>query len=297
MPMIPNHSLYIVSKGRWDTRLTSKALDRMGVSYFIVVEAQEREQYAAAVNPALATVLTLDPVYQRDYDTLDDLGDSKSKGPGPARNFVWDHAGASGAPAHWVLDDNIQAFYRLNRNTKIKAMDGAFFRAMEDFCGRYQNVAMAGPNYESFVLRRDERPPFITNTRIYSCNLIRNDLPFRWRGRYNEDTILSLDMLKAGWCTIQFNAFLQNKVATQRLQGGNTDEFYAIEGTLPKSRMQVAAHPDVSRLVWKFNRWHHHVDYRRFKANRLIKVPGLAIPEGVNNYGMKLVTLQEAAAS
>lgn len=291
--MLPSFPLYIVSKGRWqkDRRLTSRALERIGVPHFVVVEAQERDEYVAVVDPTLVTVLTLDPTYQRDYETCDDLGDSKSKGPGPARNFVWDHATASGAAWHWVMDDNIQALYRLHQNAKIMVLDGAAFRAMEDFCLRYENVAMAGPNYEHFALRWAKKSPFQLNTRIYSCNLIRNDVPFRWRGRYNEDTILSLDMLKAGWCTVLFNAFLINKVATQRIEGGNTDEFYAREGTLAKSRMQVAVHPDVSRLVWRWNRWHHHVDYRPFKKNRLIRKPGVVIPSEPNEYGMKLVRL------
>lgn len=287
--MQPNCPIYIVSKGRWDTRLTSKALERMGVPYFIVVESQEHDQYAAVIDPA--KILILDPAYQRDYDTCDDLGDSKGKGPGPARNFVWDHALARGHAWHWVVDDNIRAFYRLNQNKRIQVLDGVCFRAMEDFADRYTNVAMAGPAYRFFIEPKRPRPPLILNTRIYSCNLIRNDVPFRWRGRYNEDTILSLDMLKAGWCTVQFNAFLQDKITTQAMRGGNTDEFYAREGTLAKSRMQVAVHPDVSRLVWKFNRWHHHVDYRRFRKNKLIRKPDAVIPEGVNEYGMRLVRL------
>jgi hypothetical protein len=162
---------------------------------------------------------------------------------------------------------------------------------MEDFCERYRNVAMAGPNYEMFVPRKEKRARLILNTRIYSCNLIRNDVPFRWRGRYNEDTILSLDMLKAGWCTVQFNAFIQKKVATQKVKGGNTAEFYAKEGTYPKSLMQVKVHPDVSRLTWRFGRWHHYVDYRPFKKNRLVRKEGVEIPQGVNNYGMKLVAV------
>ena len=44
------------------------------------------------------------------------------------------------------------------------------------------------------------------HSRIYSCNLIRTDIPYRWRGRYNEDTILSLDILRGGHCTLLFNA-------------------------------------------------------------------------------------------
>jgi len=131
---------------------------------------------------------------------------------------------------------------------------------------------MAGPNYEMFVCRREPVPAIVFNTRIYSCNLILNAAPFRWRGRYNEDTILSLDMLSAGWCTVQFNAFLQNKLVTQRVKGGNTDEFYAKEGTSPKSQMLVDVYPQHARLMWRFNRHHHYVDYRPFRGNKLKRV-------------------------
>jgi len=95
-------------------------------------------------------------------------------------------------------------------------------------------------------------------------------------------------MLKAGWCTIEFNAFLQDKTTTQAFRGGNTDAFYTHEGTLAKSQMQVALHPDVSRLVWRFGRWHHHVDYRRFRKNMLRRRAGLAISPGADEYGMTL---------
>ena len=256
----------------------------MGVAHYIVVEAAEYEAYAGRVD-ASATLIVLDPAYQRDYDTCDALGDSKSKGPGPARNFVWDHALAAGASWHWVMDDNISHFDRLNRNRKIAVSDGTIFRCMEDFVERYDNLAMAGPNYWYFAKRKQRLPPFITNTRVYSCNLMRNSVPYRWRGRYNEDTDLSLRMLKDGWCTILFNAFLQYKLPTQTIGGGNTAEFYAKEGTLPKSRMQVSLHPDVSRLVWRFGRWHHYVDYSGFQQ-RLRRRKDLEISAGVNEYGM-----------
>jgi hypothetical protein len=107
-------------------------------------------------------------------------------------------------------------------------------------------------------------------------------------------------MLKGGWCTVQFYAFLQEKCVTQALQGGNTAEFYHAEGTvkdgkayadngtLAKSQMQVKVHPDISKLVWKFQRWHHHVDYTVFKKLKLIRKPDLVVSDEVNNYGMKL---------
>jgi len=95
-------------------------------------------------------------------------------------------------------------------------------------------------------------------------------------------------MLKAGWCTVQFNAFLQYKMPTQTVRGGNLDDFYAKEGTLPKSRMLVQEHPDVATLVWKFGRYHHHVDYRRFRILRLIPKADAPRLTGVNDYGMAL---------
>jgi len=48
-------------------------------------------------------------------------------------------------------------------------------------------------------------------------------------------------------------------------------------------------HPDVTKIIWKWNRWQHQIDYRPFKKNRLVKKKGVEIPQGVNNYGMKLV--------
>jgi len=270
----PRFPLYIPSKGRADSRLTSRALTEQGVRHFLVVEPQEVETYRRAAAGSLATVLPMDLSYKARYELCDELGMSRSTGPGPARNFIWDHAMSEGHAWHWVMDDNIQRFYRLHNNRKIQVLSPLFWRAMEDFVLRYDNIAMAGPQYEMFAPARSRLPPFVCNTRIYSCNLIRNDVPFRWRGRYNEDTILSLDMLKVGWCTVQFNAFLQKKRQTQEKGGGNTAEFYAHEGTAPKSEMLKAVHPDVTRLVWRFNRHHHYVDYRPFKGRPLRRRTG-----------------------
>lgn len=287
----PQFPLYIPTKGRSDSRLTVKALEQMQVPYRVVVEEQEYTEYARVIDKK--NILVLDKTYQKNYDTCDDLGLSKSVGPGAARNFIWDHSISEGHKWHWVMDDNIKCFRRWHKNKRIKIYDGVMWRVMEDFCLRYKNVAMAGPNYTFFVIDKwgDRYGPFTVNTRIYSCNLIRNDVPFRWRGRYNEDTDLSLQMLKAGWCTIQFNIFLQEKARTQTIKGGNTEEFYAKEGTIPKSQMQQKLHPDVSRVTWRYGRWHHYVNYNKFKReNHLILRDDIDIPKGTNDYGLKLKT-------
>lgn len=280
--------IYIVSKGRWDSRYTSKLLERMGVPYFIIVEEQEYENYCAAIDRQ--KVLILDKEYQRTYDTYDDLGETKSKGPGAARNFAWDHSIQNGYTYHWVMDDNIRAFYRTNHNMRNYIYDPIIFTIMEDFVLRYQNIAIAGPNYFKFAVDNSSRmKPFILNTRIYSCNFIRNDIPYRWRGRYNEDTDLSLRVLKDGWCTVQFNAILQDKITTQKVRGGNNADFYQKEGTLPKSQLLAKMHPDVCKVVWKFHRWHHEVNYKPFRNNKLIRRPDIEVPEGIDNYGLVFI--------
>ena len=161
--MNPDYPVYIVSKGRWESRLTSKALEEMQVPYKIVVEAQEYDQYCSVIDPK--KVIILPQRYLHGYNTCDSLGQTKSVGPGAARNFVWDHAIETGAKRHWVLDDNFDAFHRLNRNIKAEVTSGTIFKAAEDFVDRYTNVPIAGFNYYSFCKSTDAVPPLVLNTR------------------------------------------------------------------------------------------------------------------------------------
>ncbi len=292
----PKYPVYIVSKGRADSRLTSKSLERMNVPYYIAIEPQDYKDYSAVIDPKKILVLP-----------FSNHGD----GPGRARNWCWDHSISIGAEKHWVLDDNIADFYRLHKNQRIRVESGAIFRAAEDFIDRFENVPISGFQYRFFIAPNSYYPPFVKNTRIYSCLLIANDCKHRWRGRYNEDTDICLRVLKDGDCTIQFNAFLQGKAATQTLKGGNTDEFYHreskdgnidktkwrdgklnAEGTINKSKMLYDLHPDVTTIVWKYGRWHHFVDYTPFKKIELRYKKDFDINnlEKINNYGMKYVT-------
>tara|TARA_Y100000294_G_C8450542_1_gene294517 strand:- start:21 stop:833 length:813 start_codon:yes stop_codon:yes gene_type:complete len=262
----------------------------MGVPFYMVVEAHEKDEYLNIVDDG--QILILPQKYLDDYDTFW-IDDDARKGPGAARNFVWDHSIENGYEWHWVMDDNLESFERLNDNMKVKCTDGTPLYVCEDYVLRYTNIAQAGLNYAIFCPASDSRPPVKINTRIYSCLLIRNDVPYRWRGRYNEDTDLSLRMMKDGWCTVQFNQFLIGKRATQSMRGGNSAEFYDEEGTKNKSQMLADMHPDVARVIWKWNRWHHHVDYKPFKKNILIKKKNLDIKKGINNYGLVLKNISE----
>src|SRR5262245_38621581 len=155
--MNPRYPIYVISKGRWERRLTSNALERMHVSYRIVIEPQEFQHYVAVIDPL--KILTL---------PFSNLG----QGSTPARNWVWEHAIAEGHARHWILDDNLAGFCRLQQRERIRIDDGVAFRACEDFVDRYENVPMAGMNYRFFgstgFVQYPCHSPFYLNTRVYS---------------------------------------------------------------------------------------------------------------------------------
>lgn len=285
--------IYIPSKGRWqhERRLTIRALDAMKQDFRVIVEEQEHQHYAREIGAE--RVLILPPEYKRDYDTFWPRPAPNVTGSGAARNFAWDHSISQGHEWHWIIDDNIDGWGRLQFNRKYKVISPVVFRAVEDFATRYENVAMASHQYHFFLPRKYYWPRFTSQSKCYSSILIRNDVPFRWRGLYNEDVDLCLRVLKANWCTLTVNVFNSFKVATQTIKGGNTDELYR-KGTADKSRMLAEMHPDVAQLCDKFGRDHHYVNWGRFKSTHLRLRPDVQIPDGDFEYGLKLVDVPEA---
>jgi hypothetical protein len=91
------------------------------------------------------------------------------------------------------------------------------------------------------------------------------------------------------------------------MKGGNSEMFYEAEGsadlknlrnknynpagTIKKTLNLEKIYPDVAKSVFKFNRWHHQVDYSRYKDNVLVLKKRRKINEAANNYGMELVNM------
>lgn len=270
--MNPRFPVYIISKGRWQRRQTVRTLESMSVPFRIVIEPQEYAEYSAVIDPSKILVLP-----------FSNLG----QGSIPARNWVWEHSISEGHTWHWILDDNIESVERFNNNTKVKCQTGTPFYIIEDFVLRYENIAQAGMNYAIFCPDKEARPALRFNIRVYSCILIRNDVPYRWRGRYNEDTDLSIRMLKDGWVTVLFNAFLIGKRATMTQGGGNAGIYSETDNRFEFAKSLQDQHPDIVSITKKFGRWHHQVNYKPFKYNRLIRKADFSA-SGINNYGLVL---------
>ena len=128
--MNPRFPIYIISKGRWESRLTSKALESMKVPYHIIVEESEYDKYCNVIDED--KILIKPKKYDDEYDTFYNDDDPR-KGSGTARNFAWDDSIKKGFSWHWVMDDNLDAFHRMNKNIKAEVTSGTIFKCMEDF--------------------------------------------------------------------------------------------------------------------------------------------------------------------
>lgn len=273
------YPIYIPTKGRFDTRKTVRALLEMKADFRVVIEPQEVSVYRTILDESQILVLPFSK--PNDHSQLVNT-----------RNWIKEHSISEGHKRHWQFDDNIKAFYRMNNNRRNKVLSPVIFRCVEDFVDRYTNVAMAGLNYMNYAIP-DGRPPYFLNSRVYSMSLVNNELPYKWRGIYNDDTDICLRMLKDGYCTINFNAFSGDKDATMVTKGGNTPIYTT--GDLRSAFVDslVEQHPDVVRKVWRFDRWHHEVNYKPFAKNRLIKRGDIELSQETNNYGMVLIATEE----
>ena len=81
----PRYPIYIISKGRHESRLTAKALEKIGINYRIVIEPQEFDLYASVIDEKKILVLP-----------FSNLG----QGSIPARNWVWEHSISEGHKRH-----------------------------------------------------------------------------------------------------------------------------------------------------------------------------------------------------
>ena len=184
------------------------------------------------------------------------------------------------------MDDNLSGFHRLHHNNKLPVLSGVYFNMIEDFMDKYHNLYITGLGYSSDNPEIDKsRKSVITNSKVYSCILIRNDLDQvldeKWRGKYNEDVDLVLRVLKKGLPTVGFQSFTCKKEKTGGMTGGNTEiykgsEKNKFEGFQKKLDSLIEQHPDVVTQTNERhidNRPHHKVVYKQFKDNKLILLP------------------------
>lgn len=276
--ILPRYPIYVPSKGRFASGYTANFLVKDQVPFYLVIEQQEFNEYADRFGKERLLVLP----FQNPGSVI------------PARNWIKQHATENGFLRHWQLDDNMTAVYRRFKGKRIRCDSGAAFAAVEDFVDRYENVAIAGMNYRMFVPDNSIQPPFYLNHRVYSCSLVLNSIPHQWRGRYNEDTDICLQVLADNWCTVLTNVFIVEKKATMIVKGGNSAQLYKGDERLKMARSLQRLWPHVVTTERRFRRPQHVVrdQWRRFDTQLKLKA-GLSIDDKPNEYGFTLKAIAE----
>lgn len=248
------YPIYIVSKGRYENPITAKAFIKDKIDFKIAVEPQEYDSYCNKLGEKYVVKLPFSNLGLGSY---------------PARNYCWEDSKKNGYKKHFLFDDNIYGFNRFNKGLRVRCHSYLALKTLEDFDAKFTNIAISGYNYDGFVTRETKKP-FTINTHVYSGMLINNEIPYRWRLKYNEDVDLCLQALHNGWNTILLNAFLINKVSTtQKLKGGNQDELYKNNDLGKKALKSYSLQkvwPQYVKVVVRFGRPHHQISWgKHFK--------------------------------
>jgi hypothetical protein len=253
-----NFPIYIISKGRAYNPLTAKNFENAGLNYFIAVEPQEEQEYINALGKDRVLVLPFSNLGLGSY---------------PARNFCWEHAKVNRYKYHWLFDDNIQYFCKWinGKRKKIDNIKSALLFVEQNAIKT--DVDISGFEEPNFVVKPPKKP-FKYNCHVYSAMLIKNNIPFRWRLKYNEDVDLCLQVLHSGGSTSSCVYYMADKVSTAaKMKGGNQTELYKNNDpkkNLLKAKMLEAVWPQYAKTVIRFNRHHHLVDWRVFKKKTIL---------------------------
>jgi hypothetical protein len=247
------YPVYIISKGRHDCALTAINFEKAGIDYLIAVEPQEYELYCNSLG--VHRVLKL---------PFANLG----LGSYPARNYCWEHAKALRYKYHFLFDDNIQNFAKWINGKRKKWNEIKTALIYVEQHANKTNVDITGFEEPNFVVKVP-KVPFKFNCHVYSALLIKNDLPYRWRLKYNEDVDLCLQVLHNGGSTSSCIYYMADKVSTaQKMKGGNQTELYKgndPKKNLLKAKMLEAVWPQYAKTVIRFGRHHHLINWKVFK--------------------------------
>jgi len=250
----PRYPIYIPSKGRVKRPQTFQMLEREGIEFHAVVEPQDVDRYASWVGEDRLVVLPDDDA-----------------GLPTTRTRIKAHALQEGWERHWQIDDDIVELLRHYKGGRFRCHAGTALSDAEDFTDRYTNIALTGIRAQNFG--RFISSPFQLNNNVYAVNLIRSDLPYKWRVSGIEDLDFALQVLSGGWCTVTFNVYQFSTPTTASERGGLTD-LYA-DGGKERAALELQRRwPSLVKLQERHGEVRYHMGprvWRRFDRPLVLK--------------------------
>jgi hypothetical protein len=207
-------------------------------------------------------------------------------------NFLLSFSRAMGEKKFWTMDDDIigiamkahkgddlmkngevydkNNFYRCSKIVEDYGFNYKnFMKSLEDVSDKARNPGFV--SLEKFGLVFALPIFWKLGTRAYSYYLTDNSSQCNHLGALNNDVTTSLEMSKRGYVQMMFEGICYNSLPTQ--QGGGLTEQYKRFGTLEKGKRLVKSEPSCARIVERYSRVHHIVDYNYYNTQRLVGKP------------------------
>lgn len=265
----PLNTIYIISKGRPHCR-TAETLTKMEYpgEWFIVCGNNDETIPQYQERWGKDRVLIFDWYQEVQHsDLLDNFGVEKmSSGAVPVRNATQRISTQRGELRHWQFDDDYNGFYSIIREAgqpKHLRLSGEKFQQQLRWIAQFGHNARL--SNAGFAVGAETRPEtvFKTARRVFNAHNMPSDpeLFTRWRGRMNDDLINAIETLRMGKREMSFKFMHMIMQETQSENGGNTD-IYVAHGTVRKTAYAVLIDPRNVRLIIKYGRYHHKVNWK-----------------------------------
>ena len=261
------NTIYIISKGRpqCKTARTLKKINYPG-KWYIVCGTNDDTVDEYMKNWGEEKIILFDWENEvKESDLLDNFGvENMPSGAVPVRNATRKISEKLGELRHWQLDDDYTHFRIFDRvkNGFVKCTG----QSLEESLYKVAKFAFKCSLPNSGVSLSHETHPKNSlkyARRVFNAhNMPSNeDLFQNWRGRMNDDLVNAIEVYNSGSVEFSFKYVSITPMPTQSEQGGLTD-IYESEGTVRKTAYAILMAPHATRLIIKFGRYHHKVNWR-----------------------------------
>ena len=257
------YPISILSFGRYNQNKTSKYLLKCKIKHYIFVEECEYDlymnNYYNKLNEEDKYLVNIINTH-KDFHLLN-LGGS------PVRNFILDYWLKEGYDRVWMLDDNINCYNRLNKGIKNKIYSHLIFSSIENYINVYDDVGVCSHNLNCDVKSGNSRSVLVINGKHYSSLLLLTNKQFRFKHKYNEDVLISIDYVNSGKINFCFNHILFDKNTSGKDSGGNTNTIYK-NGSQEGYRLKYEYLYDELKKMYNYGLLKIKGDFDKFIINK-----------------------------
>ena len=267
------NTIYIISKGRPEC-LTARTLTELNYpgEWFIVCGNNDETLDIYKKRWGEDRVIVFDWYEEiKETDTLDNFGfDRMPSGAVPVRNAVIRISRERGEKRHWQLEDDYRSFRLTDIDLvhKSKIEDGAKLQWWMCRIAKFAeqcNIPNCG--FSLGTLESVPENALKPGTRVFNThNQSSTGLATRWRGRLNDDLINAIETHRLGQKTEYTFKFMCLEMPPSQQEEGGLSDIYKTEGTVRKSAYPILLAPNATRLVIKFGRYHHRVDWNKIRS-------------------------------